>query len=471
MSQPPSGYRDIPEGDRRKAKAFFDRGSSVAATGNYDYAIEMYLQGFMLDPDSVEAHQALRDISLRRKASGGKALGMFEAMKLKRNGKEDKQNVVNYVKLLAYDPGNTGVMLGLMQNAVEAGFYDTAMWIGPILQKANTELPKPDFNTYIALKDAYKAMGRWKLATDACQYAAMLRPDDMDLTTELKNLGAQHTMDAGNYGTAGSFRGSVRDADTQQRLLDQDKDVRDVDILTRLVNEAEAEWKASPDEPGKIMKFADALIKTENPDNENRAIDVLASAYERLKQFRYRHAIGKIKLMQLQRADRMYKTQLQQAPNDEGLKAEYNKFLIDKAEEELSEFSLSAEHYPTDLSYKYEVGRRLYALQRYSDAIPIFQTARQDPKIKTDATTLLARSFFEAGFIDEAVDTLRAQIEEYQLKGDARSKDMYYWYARSLAAANEIQQALKAFSQVAQWDFNFRDVQQWIKKLRTQPVA
>jgi len=42
------------------------------------------MQGFGIDPDSVEAHQALRDISMKRKVSGGKSLGMFEAMKLKR---------------------------------------------------------------------------------------------------------------------------------------------------------------------------------------------------------------------------------------------------------------------------------------------------------------------------------------------------------------------------------------------------
>src|SRR5690349_19120856 len=79
----PQGYRDIPLEDRKKAKAFFDRGGTVAATGNYDYAIEMYIQGLMLDPESIEGHQSLRDISLRRKASGGKTIGMLQMMKLK----------------------------------------------------------------------------------------------------------------------------------------------------------------------------------------------------------------------------------------------------------------------------------------------------------------------------------------------------------------------------------------------------
>ena len=58
-------------------------------------------------------------------------------------------------------------------------------------------------------------------------------------------------------------------------------------------------------------------------------------------------------------------------------------------------------------------------------------------------------------------------IDDYVNKGDAKSKEMYYWYARSLEAQNDVQPALKAYSQVAQWDFNYRDVQGRIKKLRS----
>src|SRR5678816_1498515 len=53
-----------------------------------------------------------------------------------------------------------------------------------------------------------------------------------------------------------------------------------------------------------------------------------------------------------------------------------------------------------------------------------------------------------------------------RLKGDEKSKEMYYWYARALEEKGDIPSALKAYSQVAQWDFNYRDVQGRIKRLR-----
>jgi hypothetical protein len=91
---------------------------------------------------------------------------------------------------------------------------------------------------------------------------------------------------------------------------------------------------------------------------------------------------------------------------------------------------------------------------------------RQDPKLKTDATIVLGRAFLDAGFIDEAVDTLATVIADYVNKGDKKSIDMTYWYGRALEQKGEVQAAIKAYSQVAQWEFNYKDVQSRIKKLR-----
>ena len=48
---------------------------------------------------------------MKRKASGGKDLGMMEKMKLKRPTKDDRQNMLNAEKLLSYEPGNPDHMV------------------------------------------------------------------------------------------------------------------------------------------------------------------------------------------------------------------------------------------------------------------------------------------------------------------------------------------------------------------------
>ena len=59
MADLPPGYRDISPEDQKKAQVFFDRGKTVADSGQYEYAIEMFLQGLAIDPDSRDAHQTV----------------------------------------------------------------------------------------------------------------------------------------------------------------------------------------------------------------------------------------------------------------------------------------------------------------------------------------------------------------------------------------------------------------------------
>ena len=58
-----------------KARAFFQRAEEVASTNNFDYAIELYLDGLRLSPDALEdGHAPLRQLGLIRQGRGGKAL-------------------------------------------------------------------------------------------------------------------------------------------------------------------------------------------------------------------------------------------------------------------------------------------------------------------------------------------------------------------------------------------------------------
>lgn len=481
MADGVQGYKQIPIEDRKKADVFFAQGAKVAGTGNYDYAIEMYLQGLNVDPDSKEAHQALREISLKRKASGGKDFGMFEKMKLKgAKTKDDHETMLKFERLLAYDPGNTDNMLGLMKAAHKAGYYDTVLWIGPILQKANGDSGRgEDIAKYHALRDIYVDLKRWKLATDAAQRALNMKPDDMELQRIVKDLGAMDTMDKGGYAEGASFRDSIKNMDAQRKLIEQDMDIRDADVIARQIRDAEAEYNADPNEPGKLSKLVDALVKSESMANENRAIELLQQWYERTSQFRFRLTMGKIKINQLRRQERAERARLRQMakaaqdskdPKDveayNAAVAEYKQFTAEQNQEELKEFQLFAENYPTDMTFRYEAGIRLFNLNKCDEAIAVLQQARTDPKLRVDASTYLGRAFMACGFNDEAVDTLKGTIDEYELRGDARSKELFYWYGNALEMKGDATTALKSYSQLVQWDFNYRDVQARIKRLR-----
>lgn len=466
MAELPPGYRQVSEEDRKKAQVYFGYGRTVAATGNLEYAIERFLSGLRIDPDAVPAHQELREISLRRKASGGKALGMLEAMKLKKSTKDDKENLLNAERLLAFDPGNTDHMLTMVQNAAKAGYYDTVLWIGPILLQAESTAPKPDFNKVIALRDTYAQAKLFKHAAEACNYALRLRPNDMNLQVEARNLSAQQTMQGAGYDKGGSFRDQVRDMDTQLRLLDADKDAADVDSMSRQIADAEKQLEADPNEIGKVGRLVELLAKTEKTANEERAIALLQQWYDKTKQFRFRQKIGEIRMRQMQRQEQILH-KAESAPNaTPAAKKEYADYTVKRAEAELKEYMLWAENYPTEMRYRYEVGNRQYKLKQFDEAIGSYQQARQDPKYRTVASIMLGKAFMEAGFLDEADETLAAVIQDAANREGDKYKDMVYWRARVLEMKGNVPEAIKHYSQIFQMESGYRDVSPRIKALR-----
>ena len=288
----------------------------------------------------------------------------------------------------------------------------------------------------------------------------------MDLTTELKNLGAMDTMKSAGYEKGGSFRDQIRDMNKQQMLLTGDKDFTDLDAQQSIIHEAENQYKAEPNDPGKASKLVEAYEKTEHPDFESKAIDLLQEWYDKTKQFRYRQRIGQIQMKQLNRMDRGKREALSKDPKNEELRKEYVDFKREQIEFEFKEFEAVAEAYPTEMRWRFEAGKRLYSLTRFQDAIPILQHARQDPKFCADAGLYLALSFFRANFVDEADDTLGQLIRDYPAQGDDKSKEMFYWRGVVLEQKGLKPEALQHFSKVAQWDFNYKDVQARIRRLR-----
>jgi tetratricopeptide (TPR) repeat protein len=463
-------YNDVPDDNRKKAKVFFDRGSQVARAGQWDYAIEMYMQGLALDPEAMDAHQQLRDIALKRKVSGGKKMGMFEAMKFGTGGKDAKQNFLNAERQLAFEPGDTSLMTTMMENAYKAGAFDTTMWIAKILVQALDDAGQKsgDFSKYMKARDTYRNLKRPSEAVEVSARLLRMKPDDSDLKDAHRALAAEEAMAKGKYQTATSFRDSVRDKEGQQKLIESDKDIGNVDYLEKMVLDAEAQLAADPNEQGKMAKVIDALRKIGTPASEARAFERAQQFFAQTRAFRFQMVAHDIRLRQLEAEDRAKRAELAKAPTDAEKKQAYLEWYAQRAEEELNIFTEVAGQYPTETKWKFQMAERLVRLKRFVDAIPIYQEAVNDPKLRNEAKLKLGQAFLEAEFYDEAADTLKDLMEGYEIQGDTTAKEIYYWHGRANEAKNTIPEALKSYSQVMKWEFNYRDVQKRIKELRAK---
>lgn len=460
------GYKNVSPEDAKKAKVFFDRAKVVADTGNYDYGIEMYLQGLRFDPDLTAAHKALQAVSLIRKGTGGKPMGMKDRWSLPKVAKDDhKQAMLNAEKQLSYDPGNVDHMLAVLTSAQKGGFYETVIWIGDLLSRALAGLPKPDISKYTTLKDVFVAIGDYNRAMDALAVVVRANPADMDLSQEMKDLGTKATIKKGRY-EEGDFRSSMRDVDAQKKLLVQDQDIRTLDAMAKPIADAEADFAAEPGDAGKFARLVELLKKTETEEYENRAIGLLDQRFLESKAYKFKQQAGLIRIAQMGRRERALREDLHQKSGDAQALKNLQDFLRYRYEQELAYFRETSANYPTDSASKFETGKRLFLLGQFEESIGVFQDVRNDPKYRADASTLLGRAFLSAQFYDEAVDTLQAAVDAYPIKGDEKAIELYYWLARGFEEQGNIPGAIKTYSQVAQWRFTFRDVQARIKRLR-----
>ncbi len=219
---------------RNQAQKFFDRAQEIAASGNPDYAVQMYIEGLLRDPDNLQVHQALLEQALRRQAAGGKKAGLMATLKLKlfsktakatSPGRIDAKNSVAELlqaeEVWVKDPQNLSLADMLVKKMLAAGCLESAKWLAAWLGEFNARSAEPDGKRFSMLADIFAQLGQEDKAVDACRAAAQVFPDDAQLHANLKNMLASQTMRKGKYDDQEGFLQSLHDREAQENLQDQ----------------------------------------------------------------------------------------------------------------------------------------------------------------------------------------------------------------------------------------------------------
>ena len=437
-----------------KAKVFFDRADQVADTGNWDFAIELYLEGIRRDPDDLErGHYKLREVALKRVIQGGKKAGMMEGFK-RRQGKDPAENLVNAEYFWAKEPGSQDNMLLVLKTAKALGKPALINWMGRIVLES--QQAKPSKPILMLLADYFQDAEEFGAAISAIEQAQRIDSSDTSLNERLSRLSAQYTIKKGKYDQEGDFTRSVKDLDKQQELIQRDSLVQGADYLRQQIDVARAGYISSPTVAGKINAFVDALLKTEKETDDSEAIDTLAKAQEKTGEYQYRLRLGDIKIRQMTRKYR----QLIEAGDKSAAIEQARKQL----EFELEEYTQRAENYPTDLAIKFELGKRQYIAGNYDEAIGSLQQSQRDPRRHVTSLSYIGQSFAKKGWLTEASETyeraLKAELPE------SKKKELWYQLADCYEKMDKLDKAQNIFSDLAQLDYNFKDTPKRLGAIR-----
>ncbi|MBN2316257.1 MAG: tetratricopeptide repeat protein [Sedimentisphaerales bacterium] len=451
-----------------KARAFFEKARSVAGTGNFDYAIDMYMQGLRYAPDALmEGHLPLCELGLQRREKGGKKSSMMDKV-MRLRGKTPLEQMLNAEYLFVKNPNHLPYAEAMLKAALAGGYKKTAGWIANLVFQMANDSEKPSANTYILLKDAYCTLEQFDKAIAACQRASKLRPGDKALSDEYKDLSAELTMVRGKYDGEGDFRKSIKDRESQEKLHGQAGVVKTEDYRIKAVEDARKKIAQNPDLPSNIFELADALSDLESEDAENNAIQLLENAYRDKSDFSFQRRAGLLKIKQLRRKIKEAEATLESNPNDAPSKAASEKLTAELDALELEHYRLCVKNYPTDLAAKYDYAIRLLKNKQYNEAIPLFQEAQRDPRRKISAMNHVGVCFFEKGWLDDAIDVFTRAMNAYELKEDTTAKELRYNLARAYEEQGESQKALDVYRKIAQIDFSYKDVSQRVDELRAK---
>ena len=464
-SSRPIGATNV-AGPLARAKVFFEHAEEAARTDNFDYAIDMFIEGLKAAPDAVtEGHKPLRHIALIRQGKGGKKPSITERLKRGR-GKTALEQMLNAEFLLAKDLDNLQHAEAMMKAAVQGGYKQTAEWIADLIFQAHCASDNTPAQAFVQLKDAYAAVGLFEKALAACRYAANLRPDDDELKDALRDLSAQFTVQRGRYGQEGDFRDSIKDREEQARLQAQAAVVKTRDYRLAVVAEAREAFAQNPHLATNIFTLADALADLAEDKSENEAIELLEKTYSTTRDFSFKRHSGELRLKQFRRKVRAARDRLEGEPGNEKTKAELEAMTSEMDKFELDHLRLCVDNYPTDLWVKYQYGLSLMRNERYDDAIPLFQEARKDPRHTIEAANKMGLCFFLKGWLQDAVDIFKQAIKKHEIPDDELAKELRYNLGRAYEQLANLTEALELYRKIAQIDYAYKDVRQRVDRMR-----
>ncbi len=443
-----------------KARSWFTKGQGLAAKKNYDYAIESYISGLNFWPEAVdEGHKPCRAAALFR---GSKKASFADGYKYKITDKDPKKAMLNAEMLLSKDPNNVGYMEAVFKNAARAGFDQTVMWMGELLADAAVRETKPNPERFILLRKVYEEVGdrnerdtpelsiqAFERAVDALSKLRALKPNDMQVSTDLRDVAGKLTILKGRYSTADSFRESVHDTAGQKELHDKDRMFQSDERMTVLIAAARKRYEADPTDRLAVNELAGLLCRQEDAKSEQEAIVLLRQAAEQTGEYRFKMQADDIRIRQLKRQAKKIVAS--------GDADAARKHKIEILRLELNVFKERCDHYPTDMRVRFQYGLRLFQAGKYDEAIPVLQEARSDPKARTHCNLYIGRCFFEKGYHSQAVETLQEAIRTHESPDDDLGKEMHYRLGRAYEADGRVDDALKTYGQLIQWDYNYRN--------------
>lgn len=452
-----------------KAEAFFSRARTVHETGSYEYAISTWLGGLRHSPMDMQAMEGLKaSMNAFLGESGGKK-GVSKETLSSISGRTDVDRYLIALMDWLQRPTEATLAVRAAELASKLNLHAPARWIAEHAFGAVMREKRPRKDLLVRLTDVFEAAESFEKACRCAEAAYRLDNTDAEMNNRARNLAARMTMKKGGFdqaGQEGGFRQSIRDAEKQRQLEEGDRIVKSDETADRVVLAAEQDFKSRPQDIPARLKYGRALIERGSPNDQELAYTLLMEGYQATKQFQFRQMAGDIRIKQGRRRLSEAKETLAADPDNQTLREKVAAAEKEVLSLEIAELQARAEAYPTDLSIKYELGRRFLEAGEVNEAIPLLQIAQDEPKNRANVMNMLGQAFMKLEYIGDAVEMFKQGLETRDLNADLEM-DLRYGMLTAMQAKAEAdrdlavaEEADAVASAIMRKNFGYRDVRQ-----------
>lgn len=452
-----------------KAKVFFDRADAVHSTGNYEYGMQLWLQGIRWDPTSmlglagfIRSADAYLDENPKGKVS-----------KETRSVATGPKGVGKFVEaLLDFGLFRTegSVALKAAAAAAELGVREPATFLGRHALGLAMSDDKAKKDTFVKLLDVLDKAEDFTAAAQAGDRAMKLDPADGELQARVRNMMAKATMTRGGFEDSGEggFRKNIRDAQKQAELVEQESLAKTDTTKDAIVERTKAALDQRPDDLPTIEAYTKALLERAKPGDELKAMMLSTQTFQKTGQFRFRQRAGDIQLRLMHRSVLQLERAAKAAPDNAEAQDKLAGALKALRDKELEELRLMVENYPTDLPLKHRLAKVHFARGEYDQAIALFQIAESDARLRDEVRLFLGQSFQRlGGWDDAAIETYRRALSELSTPDSDLGMELRYGLMTALQSKAKADrdkdaalEADKIAAGIAIKNFSYKDIRE-----------
>ncbi len=447
------------EGTRRRLQAQFQQGAKMAATGNFDYATEMFTACVVRDPGNLVYVSNFLG-NLQKKYNNNKKGAKLASMRIAGPKAAIKKSVMQKhwpeviksgVEVLKLNPWDTSTLKDLAIACENLNYDDSQL---AFLRAAlDADMADPEVN-----RTAGRALAKQGKFDDAIRcYTRVLKalPKDEEAGRAIADLTVEKTISKGGYEEAESTR--------DVRANKEDEAPKGLQITPE--RQLEKEIARNPADAGLYLKLADLHVTKERFEEAEKTLAKALEASggdvnirERLEDVQLRRQREQV--VTAERLAREKKTPESVTLYKE-LRASLNRLEIDI-------FRSRVDRNPQQFGYKIELATRLKAAAMYKEAIPLFQAAQSDPGRRGEVLLHLGECFQQIQQYPLAMRNYEAAVEATAGDLDVERRKLALYRAGKIAMAffKDLAKADNYLNELAGLDFAYKDVADLLDKIR-----